>query len=248
MKDNNTIKLMQNRKSVRSFSGESISKEDIDIIVKSAQQASTSINGQQISLVVTENKDNIKKIGEISGGQMQIATSDKFITVIIDFNRTNIANNINGKEQVIHKTLEGIVTGCIDAGIMVEALQIAATALDIGTTIIGGIRKDPKEMIELLGLPPKTFPIVGIALGVIDKNKESKVKPRVEMESFSFYEKYDNSKVEEGVKRYDKKLRDWYDDQGLTGLSSYIDSVSLYSKPFYKEVKSILINQEFDIQ
>ena len=53
---NQIINQLQNRKSVRVFTGESVKDSDLLEIIKSAQQAPTSVNGEQISLVVTRDK------------------------------------------------------------------------------------------------------------------------------------------------------------------------------------------------
>ena len=243
-----TLSVLKNRKSIRNFTGESISRETVNQIVEAAQQASTSINAQQTSIVIIENKETIQTIAEITGGKPQVAAADHVIAVVLDFNRTNEAFKLVGKEQVVHTTLEGLLVGAVDAGIMVEALQVAATALGVGTTVIGGIRNQPQAMIDLLGLPEKTFPIVGLTLGVIDTTKEPQVKPRVPVDSFAFYEKYDTQKVAEGVATYDKTLRQWWDVQNMTQMPAYIDAVTgFYSKPYYVDVKPTAIKQGFEL-
>ena len=54
--ENHVLNQLQNRKSIRHFTGERISEEDLSIIFQTAQRAPTSINGQQISLVYTHRK------------------------------------------------------------------------------------------------------------------------------------------------------------------------------------------------
>ncbi|GAM56434.1 hypothetical protein JCM19231_2580 [Vibrio ishigakensis] len=113
---------------MRNFTGESVKEQDLQLILKAAQQAPTSINAQQVSLVITRNKENIQKIAEIAGGQPQVASADVFITIVIDYHRTAVATELAGKEQVIHRSAEGIVVGAGDAGIMLNALQTAANS------------------------------------------------------------------------------------------------------------------------
>ena len=71
---NDVIKQLSNRKSIRQFTGESVSNEDLELIIKTAQRCPTSINGQQISLVYTRDKEKIKQIAELCGGQQQVAS------------------------------------------------------------------------------------------------------------------------------------------------------------------------------
>ena len=84
---NPTLEQILNRRSIRNFTGESVKADDLKLILQAAQQAPTSINGQQVSLVVTRDKSKIKQIAEIAGGQPQVATADVFVTVVIDYHR-----------------------------------------------------------------------------------------------------------------------------------------------------------------
>lgn len=243
---NPIIEQIKNRTSVRSFTGESVKEEDLKVIIEAAQQAPTSINAQQVSLIYTRNKDKIKKIAEIAGGQPQVASADVFITIVIDFNRTDIATSLAGKQQVIHSSAEGLVVSVGDAGIILNALQTAANSLGYGSTAIGGIRNDPDAMIELLSLPEKTYPIVGITLGIASTENAAQVKPRVPVESFAMEDRYDIKLVESGVKQYDKELRTWWDSQGLTSMRSYADeTAAFYSQIYFPKVGKTLRKQGF---
>ena len=119
---NPVIDQLLNRRSIRSFTGASIKDEDLDTIIRAAQRAPTSINGQQISLIITRDKQTIQKIADYAGGQPQVASSDVFITFVIDFNRTSEACKAAGVEQVVEHTVEGLTVGAVDAGIMLMAL------------------------------------------------------------------------------------------------------------------------------
>lgn len=244
---NQTIEQLLNRRSIRNFTGESVKDEDLTLILRAAQQAPTSINGQQVSLVVTRDKEKIKQIAEIAGGQPQVATADVFVTVVIDYNRSDAAMKHAGQEMVISKSAEGIVVGSVDAGIAVNALQTAAESLGYGTTVIGGIRANPQAMIDLLELPKNTYPALGSTIGVIDTEVASAVKPRVALESFAMNEKYDTEKVAMGAIQYDIDLRQWWDSIGLTEMPSYTaQTAQFYSNIYFPEVAKTLNSQGFE--
>jgi FMN reductase [NAD(P)H] len=243
---NATIEQLLNRRSIRNFTGESVKEDDLTLMLKAAQQAPTSINGQQVSLVVTQDKEKIKQIAEIAGGQPQVETADVFVTVVIDFNRADSAMKLLGQKMVISKSAEGILVGSVDAGIAVNALQTAAHALGYGTTVIGGIRANPQAIIDLLELPKNTFPIMGSTIGVIDTSIESAVKPRVALDTFAMKEKYDAKKVTDGVIQYDVELRNWWDSIGLTDMPSYAESTSgFYNNIYFPKIAESLESQGF---
>ena len=246
---NNTIEQLLTRTSVRTFTGEGVKDEDLELIFKAAQQAPTSIGAQQISLVYTKDKEKIKQIAQIAGGQPQVATADVFITIVIDFNRTAIACEMAGKEQVIHASAEGLLVGAGDAGIMLNAPQTAANALGYGSTAIGGIRNDPEAMIKLLDLPKKTYPIFGITLGVADTSKGVNIKPRVPLHSFVMKETYNQAMVKQGVESYEETLRVWRDAKGLKDFPGYTQMTSQYYQNIYfPKVAKTLLNQGFDFK
>ena len=74
--ENPTITQLQNRKSIRQFTGEAIKDADLELIFKTAQRAPTSINAQQISLVYTRDKAKLARIAELCGGQAHVAKAD----------------------------------------------------------------------------------------------------------------------------------------------------------------------------
>lgn len=246
---NATITQLMNRRSIRNFTGETINEQHLETILKAAQQAPTSINGQQISLVVTRSKEKIAAIADISGGQPQVASADVFITVVVDFHRPKTALESVDVEQVIHQSAEGMMVGAVDAGIMLNALQTAAESFGYGTTAIGGIRNNPQALIELLELPANTFPLVGTTIGVIDNTMPSAVKPRVALDTFAMNERYDADKVAQGARKYDKDLRTWWDKNGLTDMPSYADSTAqYYSKVYFPTIAATMKKQGFDFK
>jgi len=244
---NQTINQLLNRKSVRNFTGESVRDEDLELIFQAAQRCPTSINGQQISLVYTRDKKKIAKIAELCRGQKQVETADVFVTFVIDYNRTAYAIESLGKEQVVEKSAEGIIVGAVDAGIMLSSLQTAAEALGYGTTAIGAVRCAPDEFIEILNLPPKTYPVVGSTIGVAKQHViDAPLKPRVSLDSFVFEDVYDDEKVKAGVEKYEKDLEQFRDENDMDYLTSHKEAIaSFYENYYMPQVKSSFEKQGF---
>ncbi|KLE02625.1 nitroreductase family protein [Aliarcobacter butzleri] len=231
---NPIIKQLSERKSIRQFTGEFVKDEDLELIIKTAQRCPTSINGQQISLIYTKDKEKIKQIAQLCGGQEQIATADVFITICVDFNRTIFAVEQTGEKHQIDKSAEGVLVGAVDAGIMLNAIQITAESLGYGTTAIGAVRNEPAKMIELLNLPLKTFPIVGTTIGVPTlEAKNAPLKPRIPLESFAFEDNYDDKKVKDGVLVYEKQMKKFREDNNMNYLQSYCEQTANYYKNIY---------------
>ncbi len=242
---NELIKQLQNRRSVREFTGEKLKDEDLRTILETAQRAANSVNGQQTSLIVVKDKEKLAKIAELCGGQKHIAQAEAFVFVLIDFHRGVYAAKSVGKRNIGPKSADGILVGAVDAGIVVNALQTAAHALGYGTTVIGAIRKQTKEFIKMLGLPEYVFPIVGTTIGVPAKRKLTRVKPRVPFDTFAFEDTYDAKKVEEGVEFHEKDMIKWREENDTPQLPSYKEMITRVYENFYNTSKQDLEDQGF---
>lgn len=245
--ENPTLTQLQNRKSIRHFTGDSVSDADLELIFKTAQRAPTSINGQQISLVYTRDKEKLKSIAELCGGQAHIAAADVFVGVVIDFNRTSVIVESVGKKHVIEQSAEGIMVGAIDAGIMLNHLQSAAEALGYGTTAIGAVRSNAEALIQLFKLPAKTFLAVGSTIGVpTQKAKNAPLKPRIALDSFAMPETYNTEKVSLEALAYEQTLKTFREATGSGSMPTYAEITSkYYADNYYRKTGKILEAQGF---
>ena len=242
---NEVIKQLQNRRSVREFTGETIKEEDLKIILATAQRAANSVNGQQTSLIIIKDNEKLEKIAELCGGQKHIIETGAFVFVLVDFHHGVYAANSVGKRNIGPKSADGLLVGAVDAGIMVNALQTAAHALGYGTTVIGAIRKATKEFIKMLELPEYVFPIVGTTIGVPVERKLTRVKPRVPLDTFVFEDTYNAKKVEEGVEFHEKDTIEWREENGTPQLPSYKEMIARIYENFYNTSKQDLEDQGF---
>lgn len=244
---NDTLKQLLNRRSIRNFTGEKVKDEDLRIIFEAAQRCPTSINGQQVSIVYTRNKEKLKQIAKLCGGQKQIETCDVFVTFVIDYNRTSYAIESLGKEHVAEKSVEGVIVGAVDVGIMVSSLQTAAESLGYGTTAIGAVRFASDEFIKILNLPKKTFPLVGTIIGVPSEHAtQSPIKPRIALDSFAFEDVYDTKKVEDGIEEYENTLKKFRQDNNMDYKTSYKEELfSYYGRYYMRHLKEWFEKQNF---
>lgn len=244
---NETLEQLNNRKSIRSFTKESVKNEDLRLIFQAAQRCPTSVNGQQISLIYTKDKTKIEHIAKLCGGQKQVATADVFVMFVVDFNRTNYAIESLRKTQMIERSAEGVIVGAVDAGIMLSSLQTAAESLGYGTTAIGAVRLASKEFIKMFNLPKRTYPLVGSTIGVPTQDaKDAPLKPRIPLDSFVFEEKYDDKAVKKGVEQYELDLKRFREINDINYLASYKERVAgFYEKAYIREVEKVFKEQGF---
>ncbi|MDD3224944.1 MAG: NADPH-dependent oxidoreductase [Clostridium sp.] len=240
---NNTIDTIKNHRSIRQYLDKEVPNELVDEILKSAQAMPNSINGQQISVIVVRDKKKREKLAELVGNQEYVAKAPVFLVFVMDFYRTYLAGEKTGLKQVIHEDIEGILAGATDVGIALGASVVAAESLGLGIVPIGGIRKNPEEVIKILGLPKYTFPMVGLVVGY--PADESHKKPRVPFESFRHNEVYDTKVVEDSINVYDEQMNKYLKEIGRaeqeTNWSTFTSRI--YQSVYYPKVKGTIDKQ-----
>jgi FMN reductase [NAD(P)H] len=240
---NETVRLLQAHHSSRSYKSDPIPEEILEAIIESAHRAPTSINSQEISLVVVRNADSRARIAEIAGGQPWIAQAPVFIAVVADLYKTGLGVEKAGAEQVFQRSLEGILAVVSDAGIAMATLMTAARAFGLGIVPIGGIRRDPQAMIGLLGLPQNTFPVDGVVLGYVAE--ESPQKPRMPMVSFRHEETYHPEVLNKAIDAYDRTLQEYWQKIGRTDGLSWSANMAQQYGSFSRLIKSVAEKQGF---
>lgn len=241
---NDTIKLIQNHRSIRLYSDKDIPEEILDEILISAQSMPNSINAQQTSVIVVRDEDKKAKISELAGGQPWIAQAPVFLVFVMDFYKTHLAGEKTSKPQVIHESIEGTIVGTFDAGLAMGATIIAAESLGLGIVPIGGIRKNPEQLIKLLGLPEYTYPIAGLVVGYPADN--SKKKPRLPFETFKHKEKYNKDTLKPAIDKYDEEMSVYLKEIHREQEIDWSNQTSgVYKSVYFPEVYPTMKSQGF---
>jgi len=243
---NETIRLLQAHHSSRSYKTDPIPDGVLEAIIEAAHRAPTSTNSQEVSLVVVRNEKSRARIAEIAGGQPWIAQAPVFIAVIVDLYKTGLGVENAGGKQVFQRSLEGIVAAVSDAGIAMATIMAASRASGLGVVPIGGIRRDPQAMIDLLGLPPNTFPVDGVVLGYV--GEESPQKPRMSIQSFRHDEKYHPEAIKPAIDAYDRTLQAYWQRIGRTDGLSWSANMAHHYSTFSRLIKSVAQKQGFTIE
>lgn len=244
---NETLQLMHSHRSVRSYQDKPVAPELLDAVLDAAWKGPTSINGQQVSLVVVQDAERRARIAEIAGGQPWIAQAPVFVAVVMDFHKTRLGVEMAGEKQVIHDSVEAFAVGSVDAGIALGNLITAAHAVGLGAVPIGGIRRDPQAMIELLDLPELTFPLAGVVIGHIQHDGEQ--KPRMPRASFIHRERYHAEDLAGHIAAYDDTLsRHWQDIGRADGEPWTANTARYYRQVYFPKVAPAARAQGFGFE
>jgi len=234
---NETLRIQQAHRSIRSYKPDPISDAMLDQIVAAAHRAPTSMNAQEISLIVVRDAEKRARIAELAGGQAWV-----FVVIAIDFHKTGLGVRKAGQAQIIHESMEGFGVAATDAGIALGTLITAAESLGLGVVPIGGIRRNPQGMIALLGLPPLTFPLVGLCIGHI--GDDMPLKPRLDIKTFRHDERYDASGYPKAIDDYDAEIMDYWKRIGHSdGVAWSSNLGNFYKQVYFQQVKPVAAMQ-----
>lgn len=201
---NQTIETILKHRSIRDYLPTPLTDEELDLILKCAQQAPSSINGQQMSIIVVKDPDRRKKMMELCGNQAFIAQAPVFFVFCQDFYRASLACKKQGVDIKAVEKLDASLVGAIDVGLAMMNAINAAESLGLGTVPIGGIRSNPEAVCELLGLPEYVFPLCGLVIG--HPRDYSDLKPRLPRQAVVFNETYDQN-IQDAIDEYDEIMK-----------------------------------------
>lgn len=177
---NKTIESLLSRTSIKSFNPNfQVSNTEEDLIIKSAKQAPTWMNGQNYQIIVFKGQRkndlaNILMEREDISNSIQINECSIFLLFCIDYH----LYTGNGVEFDFKGEIEPLLISTTDLSLAAENAVIAAESLNLGSCVIGGVRRISEEIIELLNMPKYTYPLFGVAIGQPSYPKQSP-KPRL---------------------------------------------------------------------
>ena len=197
-----TIALLQGHRSIRHFTEQSISDEQRQAIIASAQSASSSSFLQCSTIIRITDSEMRQQLVTLSGGQQHVAQAAEFWIFCADFNR-----HLQISPDAQLGLAEQLLLGCVDTAIMGQNALVAAESLGLGGVYIGGIRNNIEAVGDLLGVPKHVLPLFGLCLGW--PADEPDFKPRLPA-SLVVHENRYQPLDESTLAEYDEQLAAYY--------------------------------------
>ena len=201
---------MLERRSIRRYQYDPVSPEDMDLIYEAIRNTPTSYNGQQFSVIdVTDPELKLKLYALI--GQKQIKTCSHFLLFLADYNKIAVAAEAAGVEMPpFADTLDGLIVGTVDASLAMMSAITMAESLGLGCCPIGYARTAAPDAIStLLNLPPLTYVVCGLSIGVPREEPDLKPKQPRELVVFDNLYPSDSTRLADEIKSYDATIREY---------------------------------------
>ena len=173
MLHNQVIDTLLQRKSIRQYTDEQPSDEILETVVCAGQQAPFAY--QLCSLLLSRR------------AQDNPFHAPWYFIVCVDAHRFEQIMARRGW-QMGSNDLSLMVIGIQDAALVAENMVTAAESLGLGSCFLGGAPYYARQIIQDFGLPPRVFPLVGLAMGY--PATDPPTRPRFPLEFTLFEDRY----------------------------------------------------------
>ncbi len=209
---NEIIHHISKHRSIRSYSQEAIDDKLVEDIIKSGQMAPSSINGQQVSVIIIKNKIKRGEFATLAGGQPWIEQAPVFLIFAMDYYRASLAAKKWKRDFNFIRSSTALLTGALDCGLFMQNCINAAESFGLGTVPIGGIQQNIDKVVEILELPSYVFPLAGLCLGYPQYSAGQ--KPRFPYKLIAHKEVYNQENVKQHIDSYDEVLANYLEETG----------------------------------
>ena len=169
-----TLEAILSRRSIRAFTDDPVSEQDLQTIINAAAAAPSGGNAQMWIFISIRDKKRIAALRSLSPGIIAVPTA---VVVMCLDNRRRTASP-EGKLAVMPR---------YDIGAALQNILLAAHDLGLGGCAIGSFH--PGALSSFLNLPENVEPCLLVSLG---KPKVSPPSPRKRpIEEIHFHEKYE---------------------------------------------------------
>jgi FMN reductase [NAD(P)H] len=200
--DNEFMRQVLSRKTVRRYSEKVPSEGLLDLLTACALSASAKSDFQQASILRLRDAQKRAAIAALFPAMPWIGNAPVFFVFLGDARRLHKIGELRGK-PVANGTLEGFFNASIDAALAMQTMILCAESAGLGVCPISVIRNEADKVAEILGLPDLVFPVAGLCLGY--PSAEGHVSLRLPRSVTTHTDRYDDSALVSSIDDYDRR-------------------------------------------
>jgi nitroreductase len=212
-----TMKVIQDRRSIRDYTDEPVADQDLDMILEAARQAPSGENAQPWRFIIVKDAETRKKMGAIAGGGSGRRFTAEFVTKKMH-ERFKTLEDEEKKKAVFEKLTSGRVSTFLanapvnivvcgkkdvwdtpyDTSAAMENMLLMITALGLGACWVIAPCIDIRDELrikDLLGIPEGFKAVSIIAVG--HPTRPHRPRPRLDITELVFSEQWGNTYYEE---------------------------------------------------
>jgi FMN reductase [NAD(P)H] len=200
--DNEFIRRVIARKTVRRYSDAVPDEALLDLLVAAALSTSAKSDFQQASILRVGDPAKRAAIGALFPAMPWIGVSPVFFVFLGDARRLQRVGELRGK-PVRNGTLEGFFNASVDAALAMQTMILCAESAGLGVCPISVIRNEIDKVAAILNLPDLVFPVAGLCLGY--PQGEGYVSLRLPRRATTHRDSYDDSALSDAIDDYDRR-------------------------------------------
>lgn len=201
--ENDTIKLLCNRASCRSFLDKEVPEDILNRIIECGIHGATGGNLQPYSIIKIRDNDTKKRL--VAECEMQNIVENAPVNLLfcIDWRRTGRWAEACNAPFVATKSYRHFWIALQDTVICAQNICTAADSLGLGSVYIGTVESCFMELKSILNIPEGVFPVVLLSLGYPSKYPQPANK--LGIEAIVHDEKYKDLEIHRLVQLQDEK-------------------------------------------
>lgn len=196
------MKSLDERKSIRKYSGKAVSNEILYNLLRQAERTPTMGNLQLYSVVVTRNAEMKAALAPAHFGQPMVEGAPVVLTFCADFRRTTLWAE-NRKAHPGYDNFLSFMNAATDTLLYCQTFTILAEEAGLGTCFLGTTVYNPTKVIDILKLPKLVMPVATITLGWPDEDPAQ--SDRLPLDSIVHEETYHDYSAADIDKYYSEK-------------------------------------------
>ena len=200
---NETIRLLHERGSCRSFEDRAIPDDVMRTILEAGTHAATGGNLQPCSIIRIDDSDVKQRLCELCENQTFIAKAPTNLLFCIDYHRLSRWAELEVAPFTATHAFRHFWIAFQDTIIAAQTICTAADAMGLGTTYVGTVTECFPQLREMFELPDGVFPIVLLSVGYPTIRPKPKLKLDIGVIAHS--EKYRELTDDQLLAAYDKK-------------------------------------------
>jgi nitroreductase len=216
---NETMRLLIERSSCRSFYDKKIPDNVLNLILEAGNRAATGGNLQPFSIIKIENQATKRKLTEICGHQEFIFTAPVDLLFCLDWYRLRRWAEIECAPFTADSSFRHFWISFQDTIIAAQNICTAADAMGLGSVYVGTVLECFRELREICDLPDGVFPVVLLSLGY--PKARPLPKKKLGIETLVHNEKYRQMDDREIGEAFEMKYPAWKKELTPERLKTY---------------------------
>ncbi|NMC44810.1 MAG: hypothetical protein GYA46_12900 [candidate division Zixibacteria bacterium] len=185
---NETIRLLLERSSCRSFADRKIPPAVMDVILEAGIYAPTGGNLQPYSIIRVEDAATKRRLDELNENQLFIAAAPVDLIFCLDWHRLRRWAELQDAPFSTDCSFRHFWISFQDTIIAAQNICTAADAMGLGSVYVGTVLECFREVRQLPALPDLVFPVVLVSLGY--SKERPKPKRKLGLDAVVHNEKY----------------------------------------------------------